>query len=278
MSASIIRERILITVKTYPTLSKTHGELVCTAGVREDGTWIRLYPVPFRRLGEAEQYKKYDWISCDVVKREGDPRPESYCPINHEQLVSVGHVGTESKWRERRRLLLQNCEVFTRMQDLIDRAKANTHSLGIFKPSKIIDFKWKLGERDWDAEKVAQMRSFYQQGELFSEETWRNSFELVNKIPYDFSYRFEDADGKESNLRILDWEVGALYRNCLANHESNEQVALEKVRAKYFDQFLKTDLHFFVGTTQQFHSYAPNPWMIIGAFPIPHESQLNFDF
>jgi len=32
------RERILITVKTYPTLSRKHGETVCTAGIREDGS------------------------------------------------------------------------------------------------------------------------------------------------------------------------------------------------------------------------------------------------
>lgn len=29
------KERVLITVKTYPTLSTKYGELVCTAGIRE---------------------------------------------------------------------------------------------------------------------------------------------------------------------------------------------------------------------------------------------------
>lgn len=43
-------ERVLITVKTYPTLSKKYGETVCTAGLREDGSWVRIYPVPFRQL------------------------------------------------------------------------------------------------------------------------------------------------------------------------------------------------------------------------------------
>jgi hypothetical protein len=43
-------ERILITVKTYPMLSKKYGELVCTVGLRENGEWIRIYPVPFRQL------------------------------------------------------------------------------------------------------------------------------------------------------------------------------------------------------------------------------------
>lgn len=58
------RERILVTVKTYPTLSRKYGETVCTAGVREDGSWVRIYPVPFRRLEEKQQYSKFDWLEC----------------------------------------------------------------------------------------------------------------------------------------------------------------------------------------------------------------------
>ena len=61
--------------------------------------------------------------------------------------------------------------------------------------------------------------------------------------------------------------------NCFHRHERNERVALEKVRLKYMEQFLKTDLHFFLGTTQQFHFVAPNPWVIIGVFPVAHQSQ-----
>lgn len=65
-------ERVLITVKTYPTLSKKYGETVCTAGVRADGTWIRIYPVPFRRLEAEEQYRKFDWIETDFIKNQMD--------------------------------------------------------------------------------------------------------------------------------------------------------------------------------------------------------------
>jgi hypothetical protein len=53
------KERILITVKTYPTLSKKYAELVCTAGFREDGTWIRIYPLPFRFLDENQKYRTH---------------------------------------------------------------------------------------------------------------------------------------------------------------------------------------------------------------------------
>jgi hypothetical protein len=38
--------KVLIAVKTYPTISTKYDELVCTAGFREDGTWIRIYPIP----------------------------------------------------------------------------------------------------------------------------------------------------------------------------------------------------------------------------------------
>ena len=48
------KKRIYIVVKTYPTISKEYSELVCTAGILEDGSWIRLYPIPFKKL-EFEQ-------------------------------------------------------------------------------------------------------------------------------------------------------------------------------------------------------------------------------
>jgi hypothetical protein len=55
--------RVLITVKTYPTLSEKYDELVCTAGFREDGSWIRIYPIPFRKLDYQNQYHKWQWIN-----------------------------------------------------------------------------------------------------------------------------------------------------------------------------------------------------------------------
>jgi hypothetical protein len=267
------RERILITVKTYPTLSRKYGETVCTAGVREDGSWLRIYPVPFRRLDEEEQYRKFDWIECDLVKGRSDPRPETRHPADMKQLHPVSHMDTGNNWRERRRLLLQTAKVHTRLQTLIEGAKANELSLAVFRPSRIKGFIWEEEEREWNPEKLAEMRNRANQGEMFEEEEWRKTFQVIPKQPYSFSYQFEDSDGRASEMQILDWEVGALYRKCLLRHGGDEKTALEKVRAKYMDQFLKTNLHFFLGTTQEFHFRAPNPWVIIGVFPIPHETQ-----
>src|SRR5438552_18900046 len=113
---NISLERFLVTVKTYPTLSRKYGETVCTAGVREDGSWVRIYPVPFRRLEETEQYRKFDWIECDLVKSRTDPRPETRHPADMKQLQPVAHMGTTSNWRDRRQLLLQTGKVYSNLQ------------------------------------------------------------------------------------------------------------------------------------------------------------------
>lgn len=267
------KERILITVKTYPTLSRKYGETVCTAGVREDGSWVRLYPVPFRRLEEKEQYRKFDWVECRLGRNKSDPRRETYRPLDPGELHPVGHIDTADKWRARRQLLLKTARVFTRLDELIAGAKANEVSLAVFKPTRILGFAWQEEDREWDPAKVREMREKTKQLELFEDNSWRATFQVIPKLPYSFSYEFEDAAGRRSDLQILDWEIGALFWNCLRDCDGDERQALGKVKEKYFGEFLKKDLHFFLGTTQEWHFVAPNPWVIVGVFPIPHDRQ-----
>jgi hypothetical protein len=265
------KDRILITVKTYPTLSRKYGETVCTAGVRSDGSWLRLYPVPFRRLDEREQYSKFDWVEVDLIRGSSDARPETRHPAGEFKVV--GHLGTEQHWLERRELITRTAKVFTSLQLLIDGAKANELSLAVFKPKRLLDFVVEEDDRDWDPAKVDEMRRRTNQGQLFGEAQWQETFRLVNKLPYNFSYRLEDDAGRSSELQILDWEIGALYWNCLRSCEGDEGAAIAKVRMKYWNEFTKNDLHLFLGTTQAFHFVSPNPWVIVGVFPLPYERQ-----
>lgn len=267
------KQRVLITVKTYPTLSKKYGETVCTAGIREDGSWVRMYPVPFRRLDDEQQYRKFDWLECRLQRNSMDPRPETFRPMDLAELTPVAHLDTRHSWRDRRRIVLKTAKVFDRLDSLIAAAKANEASLAVFRPARILDFTWEAEDREWDPAKVKEMRERYNQLDLFADNTWRETFKVIPKQPYSFSYKFEDAAGRTSELQVLDWEIGALYWNCLRDSEGNEAAAIAKVRQKYFDAFTRTDLHFFLGTTQQFHFVAPNPWVIVGVFPIPHEIQ-----
>src|SRR5258708_3069930 len=260
-------ERILITVKTYPTLSRKHGELVCTAGLREDGTWMRIYPVPFRLLEYQNQYSKFDWIETSFSKSTRDPRPESFRPNDPGSIRKVGKMDTHDKWGEGGNIVLGKARVHDRLGELIEAAHNKALSLAVFKPAKILDFISESTDRDWDPEKVEEMRSKSDQGELFGTENWRDTLKLIRKLPYKFSYRFTDEEGKQSTLQVLDWEIGQLYWNCLESAEGDERIALQKVRQKYFDTFMKTDLHFFLGTTLNYHVWAINPWVIIGVFP-----------
>jgi hypothetical protein len=121
-----------------------------------------------------------------------------------------------------------------RICPLIDAAHRNELSLAIFKPTRILDFTWEATERDWDPDKVDEMRSVGDQGELFGTENWRDTLKLVDKLPYKFFYEFADEEGRESRLQVLDWEAGGFYWNCLRNAEGDEGVALQKSPAKIF--------------------------------------------
>lgn len=269
------KTKVLITVKTYPTISTKYEELVCTAGFREDGTWIRIYPVQYRKKAYNEQYSKYQWIEIDLVKNDRDFRPESFRPVSHDTEIKIlGEIPPDGDtWMERRKIVLK--KVYENLPGLIAEAKDRNigTSLAVFKPTKINDFIFEEVEREWDEKKLAVLR----QCNLFESATGDKQ-EVVRKLPYKFSYVFEDNEGKFRTLMIEDWETGALYWNMFGKY-GNEKHACEAVRKKYLEDFAKTkDLHFYLGTSQQFHLVAPNPFMIIGTFHPRKIVQSRLDF
>lgn len=263
--------KVLITVKTYPTLSEKYDELVCTAGLKEDGSWVRIFPVPFRKLDYQNRYEKWQWIEIDLVKNTSDFRPESYRPTDLDKEIRIlDKIDTKGNWGKRKLLIVNH--IWNNMTELIVSAKDSKTgtSLAILKPKEIIDFVWKPCDRDWDKRKMDIVIANKAQGSLFNEDETRLVFKVVKKLPYDFSYIFTTEDGKIRNLMIEDWELGALFWKCLERAKGDEQVACQKVKEKYFDlMWNQCDLHFFMGTTRQFHNVAPNPFIIIGTFYPP---------
>jgi len=210
--------RILITVKTYPTISKVHkDEFVCTAGFNENGKWIRIYPIPFRRLDYENRYKKYDWIELDVKKHKSDWRPESFSPkdIENSPIKIIDHLDTRNTWDDRKSIILKN--VYTDLSVLLEDAKENHKktSLAVFKPTIIKDFIYSEVAREWDEIKIGWLK----QQSLFEDMTQRT---IIKKLPYKFSYVFEDIKGTQSTLMVEDWELGQLFWNAL-KHKQDEQ-------------------------------------------------------
>ena len=268
------RKRVYITVKTYPTLSEKYDELVCTAGICEDGSWIRLYPLPFRKLDNERKYKKWQWIEADVEK-SSDFRLESYKVLNIDTIKILSQESSKADWEERKHILLKTEKVYSNLAEIISIAKKPPYkSLAVFRPTRILDFYTEAAERDWPKDKLERIQEKAKQLSLFqTPDEVIEEFRVVQKLPYTFKYRFEDDEGKESNLMVDDWEVGALYLNCLRNADGDEGKALEKVKEKYWDDFIKKDLYFFLGTRKSDHHLALNPFSIVGVFYPPKDPQ-----
>src|ERR1700748_2476240 len=90
------RFKVLPTVTTYPLPSRSYDELVCTAGVLEDGSWIRIYPIPLSFLFDLKKSGrvnnvKYTWVELELNKRSDDFRPESHSPKHYDFRDVVIH-------------------------------------------------------------------------------------------------------------------------------------------------------------------------------------------
>lgn len=156
------------------------------------------------------------------------------------------------------------------MADMIRLAKSEEkRSLGVLKPLEIIDFVVEADEREWKQEWLDQLNQL----SLFDHDSQGRGKkrQVVRKLPYKYSYVFRtEGDNRPRKLMIEDWEIGALYWNCLARAGGDEAEANSQVRKKYYDEFLaKKDIYLFLGTTKQYHNISPNPFVIIGVFYPP---------
>ena len=260
-----MKEKVLILVKTYPTFSKKYFEVVCTAGVNEQGEWRRIYPIPFRELSDLEKYKKFQWVEVDIEKNTADVRPESYKLIQGTEITLLDEpIKTTNNWFLRKEAL-KNTPVYTNLHVIIQKAnKENGLSLCQFKPQKIIGCSIEKTDREWSQNILEQIRFQNAQGVLF--EDLKREIQLVRKLPYKFSYKFQDDAGIESNLMIEDWEIGQLFWNCLKRAKGNETIACQQIKEKYEGFIENNDITLFLGTTHNYHGWASNPFVIIGVF------------
>jgi len=244
-----VKLKLLITVKTYPTPSTRYKEIVCTAGVKEDGSWVRLYPIDYRYRNYSQWYKKYQWIEVDVKKHNIDPRPESYRPCNDIKILSEP-LPTKNEWAERKKYVLAKG---TKTMCWLQRQSQKDTSLGIIKPFNIEDFCWKEVSRNWSKKQLQVLNQL----SIFEKN------KPLEKIPYQFRYKFkcEDTNCQGHNMLIEDWEVMQLYRNMRDKY--GEKQGLMKVKEKFLNEICSParDTYFIVGTV-----LTHGTWIIIGTF------------
>jgi hypothetical protein len=252
--------KVLITVKTYPIPSARHDELVCTAGVREDGSFVRLYPINFRDLPFSQQYKKYQWIELLAKKHGGrDARKESYRPDCDSIRIHGKPIPTKrGDWSERAKYALAKASAS--MEDLYDQQERDRTSLGVFRPKKVRDLSITPDDPEWKASFMAEFR----QARLWEDR--KVTKEPPRKIPFKFYYQFECDDPRcrrNHRMMIEDWEVGALYWRGVDKGASPQEAA-NQVKGKFLHELCgkDKDTYFFVGTILAH----PKNWLVIGVF------------
>ena len=255
--------RILITVMTYPHPSRGYQELVCTAGIDQEGNWVRLYPIDYRYRPTNQRFQKYQWIDVELTESGSgnDKRKESRKP----KLDSIKLIGeplsTKNNWFERREII-DRLPTYT-INELKHLYDADKTSLGIVHPTKIIDLKIEEADSEWKSE----WQGVLKQLRLFGPPP-----KPLAKIPYKFSYVFECEDStKPHNAMIEDWELGVLYLKEVERLGSPEKAAAS-VKKKFFDQICNSnrETKFYMGTV-----FPYNTWVVVGVFWPPKIIQKN---
>ena len=250
---------------TYPHPSQRHQELVCTAGITRDGEWVRLYPIDYRYRPNHQQFKKYQWIRLGLAPRGfgNDDRLESRKPDLDSIQILAEPLNTQNDWRDRR-AIIDSMPHHTRLELQALYAKDRT-SLGIVKPTEILELTIEATDKEWKPEWQAVLQQF----NLFNGQP-----KELRKLPFKFSYVFrcEDTGDRPHSAMIEDWELGVLFLKEL-ERLGNEEAAAQSVKKKYFDEVCaKTkDTRFFMGTV-----FPYNTWVVIGVFwpPIIQQSSL----
>jgi hypothetical protein len=264
------REELLILVKTNPTPSQKYRETTCVAAINRSGQLRRLFPVPFRLMAGESRFHKWQWIDAQIVKAPKDHRPESY-KIDPDTIKRGEVIPTRGDWKERMSWI-ESC-VLGSYEELEARRLSEGHTLGIVRLSTLLGLDiTPAREPEWTSKELVAL----QQEGLFDTDEQRQRAQL-NKIPFEFHYRYacQTAEGVEERRHMLtDWEIGALYWNCVRSHGSNWQIPF---RQKLEVELPGKDVLFVMGTMHRF----PGQWLIIGLIYPPKvhiSTQLHLDW
>lgn len=202
---------ILIWPKTYPELSWSYRETVCTAGSTLEGKPHRLYPVPLRYLPEVRRYSLWDVVRLQAGPNERDNRPESLKLLEPESLRIVRNIETSNgSWEERRRIVFADTSWhFGCVRRLQASQRAAGTSLGFVKVRDVSSVDL-VRRSDEDRERhERKLRHLKSQPSLFGPAQKDLEF-FGQRVRVRWHCPDEDCPGHTH--QILDWGLGELGR------------------------------------------------------------------
>ena len=191
------KKRITIITKAYPEYSIRHGNVACTAGITDDGEWIRLYPIDMRHFIGADKISKFDVIEVECTQ-DSDKlgRKESH-KVRPDSIKFIDRSLTKPMidWKRR------NDIVLPLLDDSIEILQQNYEetktSLGLIKPLEITEFI-----------KTDCLQIYEHDSWSFTVNLDGMKIPQVEKIPHIFKYRFR-CDGCNSGEHSMQCELGA---------------------------------------------------------------------
>lgn len=231
-----------------------------------NGKLYRLYPVPFRLIDGAQQFKKWQWVDVRLDKAPKDHRPESHKIFVDTVNVQGSPISTANGWRDRREYIAK-LSCLPDHGDLERSRLSSGTTLGLIRPSRVIGLDITPAKSPtWTQDEMDKLLQSQQQAGLFDNSDAK-TLTTLRKLPFDFHYRYEcnTENGVVAyRHKIADWEAGALYWNCFRRDPANWETAF---RAKMEIELPAADLMFLMGTIHRF----PDQWLIVSLIYPPKQ-------
>lgn len=237
------KEEMLVTVRTYPTPSTSHREVVCTGAVTLRSEWRRLYPVPLRYLPEECRFKTWDVIRLNVKPSKSDRRVESRRP-HLPTLEVVRHV---QSWQAR------NDWIRSTIVQSMAELRSQQRTLAPVRVKEVLDLTAHPVNAEWEPKKRAALNA----SSLFDTPI------PLEKIPYEFRIEWRDGDGELHDSLMISWETAQTWRRYRGKYDNPIEVMKDKLVADLFSP--SRDVSFFMGN----HSRFRDTFMLCGWFVPP---------
>ena len=246
-------DEAIIIVKAAPQLSSRHGETVCTAGITRDRQWVRLYPIAFRTLQDAQQFRRWDVVRYTWQQPRDDKRVESR-RLNHHSLTIAGSLPSGERYGL----------VAPMVKKSLEEESRDGRSFAFIRPS----IRTFIAEKKLAKELEEERQKFdtaAKQADLFLA-----PIVPYQPCPYRFKYEYETKDGKRTGT-CQDWETEATFFNW--RRQYSEQQALKRMEERWGEELPAKGLLFAMGT----HSQYPDTWLINGLIQMAEVGQLTLD-
>jgi len=240
----------VVLIKAAPQVGQRHGETVCCAGVSLHGEWLRMYPVCFRSLDDAQKFGRWDRVHFKWRKPKDDPRLESL-RVDQDSISITGVLKPAERERFLAGLIVTS----------LDEQRKNGRSLALLR-ARIHAFKIRKRDAAEVAKDQTRFDALRSQPDMFSTK------EIIpySPCPYEFKYKYQTDDGDREGT-CQDWEMEATYFRL--SKQYGEKGALDYMQKTFGEDYPQRGMLLAMGT----HSLYPDTWLINGVIRLDEIKQ-----